>query len=488
MERSVAIREEELLAQMGWVSALARSLLSDEGLADDVAQDAWVVATERPPRARQGAGLKAWLASLTRTLARQSVRSTKRRKLREQSAAKPEAVAPDSSIVERGALQERVVRAVMELEEPYRSTVLLRYLDGLSAPQIAARSGESPAVVRKRLERALERLRLKLDSAFDGNRRAWAVAALSLVSQNTARIGKTGILTMAKSTIGSISLAAFAATILVGTYLISRSSTHSSEPSSSPAHVSGAAGASPKAIADAQIPTSRAPATVSRASEPAPIAVGEASPNERLSSELDNIAQSFLTDQPEVDRLADVFDAIGRVATIVPGSISSKAAESPDPAAGPGATITTRRTTGSLLVPGTNITAQFETNQRGTRITIQSDGKTPLRKPFMQRDVSMFLGPPGSPDQVAHLYVQFQPDSRTDSSDVLGAEEEAVIGWAVGYDAKGMGRQALTMARGPEAGSWRIGFSEKRPEEKQEGVVKPACFDTWYRLLDPVVR
>ena len=52
---------------------------------------------------------------------------------------------------------------VLGLDEPARKTVLLRYFDGLSAPEIAERRGENPVTVRKRLSRALAVLRARLE-------------------------------------------------------------------------------------------------------------------------------------------------------------------------------------------------------------------------------------------------------------------------------------------------------------------------------------
>ncbi len=89
-----AINQEELLAQMGWVQSLAWSLVRDPNVAQDVAQEAWLAALSRPPRATSGPGLRAWLASVTRTLARQSVRSERRRTAREHKAASAESTGP----------------------------------------------------------------------------------------------------------------------------------------------------------------------------------------------------------------------------------------------------------------------------------------------------------------------------------------------------------------------------------------------------------
>ena len=65
--------EEELLAQSDWVRALARSLVRDEGAAEDLFQDTWVAALRSPPSER--GALRGWLARVTRHLAWKRQRS-----------------------------------------------------------------------------------------------------------------------------------------------------------------------------------------------------------------------------------------------------------------------------------------------------------------------------------------------------------------------------------------------------------------------------
>jgi hypothetical protein len=55
-----------------------------------------------------------------------------------------------------------LVEKVLELDEPGRTVVILRYFDGLSGPEIAARLGIQPGAVRMRLKRALDQLRREL--------------------------------------------------------------------------------------------------------------------------------------------------------------------------------------------------------------------------------------------------------------------------------------------------------------------------------------
>ena len=164
---------DELLAQLGWVRSLASSLVADPARADDVAQDATLLALERlPAGARSGSALRAWLAGVTRKLAHGSRRAEARRASREAQAARPEAEGSADEIVERADLHQRLVQAVLALDEPYRSAVLLRHLEGLGAPAIAERTGVTPAAVRQRISRGLAQLREQLDGDL-GGRHAW---------------------------------------------------------------------------------------------------------------------------------------------------------------------------------------------------------------------------------------------------------------------------------------------------------------------------
>lgn len=167
---------------MGWVRDLARHLVADPGTAEDVAQEAWLAARTAPPADVRSEGqLRAWLGVVVRNLVRRSARSAGRRGDREARAARDEALEPTADVVARAALAQDLTRRVMELDDPYRSAILLRYFDGLSTAEVAERQGTSPAAARKRLSRGLERLRARLDDANGGDRDAWTMALLPLI-------------------------------------------------------------------------------------------------------------------------------------------------------------------------------------------------------------------------------------------------------------------------------------------------------------------
>jgi RNA polymerase sigma factor (sigma-70 family) len=170
---------DELLRHAPWMRALARSLVLDDATADDVTQDAWVVALEHPPRAT--ASLGGWLATVVRSLVARRARGESRRRARERAAAATEALESTDDVVARAGIHRRLVDAVLALDEPYRSTLLLRFFDGLPPRAIAERKGLNDATVRTHLKRGLDRLRERFDAEHGGDRRAWLAALAPLV-------------------------------------------------------------------------------------------------------------------------------------------------------------------------------------------------------------------------------------------------------------------------------------------------------------------
>src|SRR5262245_20131031 len=176
---SVLSDPETLLTHGDFVRALARSPL-DEHRAEDVVQQTWGAALERPPRAP--GRLRAWLAIVARNFAARAARSEDRRARREEAAARPERVPSTAEVFEREAARRRVVEAVVALAEPYRASVLLRYFENLPPREIAARLDVLVGTVRTRLKRALAQLRARLDREHGGDGRAWGLALAPLAA------------------------------------------------------------------------------------------------------------------------------------------------------------------------------------------------------------------------------------------------------------------------------------------------------------------
>jgi len=164
---------EELLGQAAWVRRLARSLTLDDARAEDATQDAFVAALERPPRSARNP--RGWFASVLANAARSAGRAEGRRARRERASARPEALPSAAELAGELEWQRRIAAAVLALDEPYRTTLLLHFYRGLAPAEIARRRGEPAATVRSHLKRGLDQLRARFDREHRGERRAWSV-------------------------------------------------------------------------------------------------------------------------------------------------------------------------------------------------------------------------------------------------------------------------------------------------------------------------
>ena len=168
---------EQLLQDAAWLRRLATTLANDSDDADDLVQESWIAAWRRQPDASRP--MRPWLAKVVRDLAGMKRRSDRRRAAREAiiaDDAQPPA-APDE-LVEQMRLHRLLVDLVLELDEPYRSTVIARFVEGRTSASIAHSLGIPAGTVRKRLREALLRLRAKLD-ARSGDRNRWAPAVIA---------------------------------------------------------------------------------------------------------------------------------------------------------------------------------------------------------------------------------------------------------------------------------------------------------------------
>lgn len=166
---------EILLRETRWLNGLARQLVSDPHRAQDVAQDAWVALAEHRGPVSE---LRPWLRRVTWNLAYRLRSRESQRAHREAAAARSDAQPSAAETVECIRVQHRVVAALLKLDEPYRSTVALRFFDGLPPRKIAARMSVPVNTVHSRLQRALAAMRRDLDREFS-DRRAWVIPLLA---------------------------------------------------------------------------------------------------------------------------------------------------------------------------------------------------------------------------------------------------------------------------------------------------------------------
>jgi RNA polymerase sigma-70 factor (ECF subfamily) len=197
---------EELLADASWLRRLALRLANDRDDADDLVQDTWIAAWQRVPDADRP--LRPWLTKVVRDIARMRRRAERRRASRE-SAIEPTVGASPDELLAQLRLHRLLTDLVLELEEPFRSTILARFVEGRSAVDIARSAGIPDSTVRWRLREGLGRLRAQLDARAEG-RKVWAPGVLAFATggMNVAKPTKslTTIILLLLALLGGIAV------------------------------------------------------------------------------------------------------------------------------------------------------------------------------------------------------------------------------------------------------------------------------------------
>ena len=211
-----SIDADRLIAEGRSLRALARSLL-DADRADDLVQDSFVAALRQRGVVRSPGP---WLTGVVTRLAARWRRSDARRSAREQRVVRDhlDAAADPARIAAEAETLRAIAVAVHELDEPFRTVVVLRFWHDATASDIAARLGVPAETVRTRLFRGLERLRARLDTR-PGGRAAWggslgafasAKKAAGVAAPAAAMLG-AGILMNTKLLLGGTALVVTAA-------------------------------------------------------------------------------------------------------------------------------------------------------------------------------------------------------------------------------------------------------------------------------------
>jgi RNA polymerase sigma factor (sigma-70 family) len=163
----VGVNPEAVLGKLDGLRALARSLVHGDADADDLLQDTAVAALEHPPADLAGRPVIGWLKAVLRNRWRMDQRSSARRLAREHAVAIAAEDRDDRSTdpIDRARALARLASALVALDEPFRTAVIRRYLDGRTAAEIARELEVPAATVRWRLMTGLARLRAALDDS-----------------------------------------------------------------------------------------------------------------------------------------------------------------------------------------------------------------------------------------------------------------------------------------------------------------------------------
>ena len=181
--------EHDLFQHRDFLLRLALHLVGRDE-AEDLAQDVWAKALEHPPSSATGA--RGWLARVAHNLAVNRFRARARRARRELDSARAEGASQElGELDERFELGRTLAAAVQALDPPYRAVILLRFFEGLAHAEIATRLELPLATVRTRQQRALARLRERLDREH-GGREAWSVGLGAWVARRGMPVAAGG--------------------------------------------------------------------------------------------------------------------------------------------------------------------------------------------------------------------------------------------------------------------------------------------------------
>ena len=166
-----------VLAHQDRLYTIALRVLGDPNDAQEAAQDALIrayraLATYDPPRIR-ALRLRGWLTTIVlnrcrSTLARGAARRAPARPLDDVTGTSHEPTAAMAAgpvaLVERHDERDRWAERLAALPLAYRTAVVLRHVDGLSYPEVAAALGRPEGTVKAQVHRGIAQLRAMLEA------------------------------------------------------------------------------------------------------------------------------------------------------------------------------------------------------------------------------------------------------------------------------------------------------------------------------------
>jgi RNA polymerase sigma factor (sigma-70 family) len=166
-ERKITEALEQLMARHGAaVYRYCRTALGDATLAEDVQQQVFLEAFRDLPRFGGRSSLRTWLLGIARHRVLDSARRRRRTLARiDDAIVEPvdPAPSPDQGL-DDARLRAALLVSLSELDEPVRTSVLLRYQQGLTYEEMAEICGEHAGTLQARVARAVRRLRDRIVS------------------------------------------------------------------------------------------------------------------------------------------------------------------------------------------------------------------------------------------------------------------------------------------------------------------------------------
>lgn len=143
---------------IGMVYSAALRQVHDPHLAEELTQIVFMLLASKADLLPKGTIVSGWLYRTARFVALDALKKRHRRKQREQQAAEMQASAAEDSDWEQ--IAPLLDEAMSELSEKDRDAVVLRFFEEKSLAEVGTALGADPEAARKRVARALEKLRV----------------------------------------------------------------------------------------------------------------------------------------------------------------------------------------------------------------------------------------------------------------------------------------------------------------------------------------
>ncbi len=156
----------EVAENARWLQQRAMNLTRSRDLARDLVQETFAAWLHKPPTIEHS--LRGWLEAVLRNHYRMWCRGNDRRHRRELAIEEtPDLDTPDTEI-DRGRVSGWLRHEIEQVQEPYRSTLRLRYYDNLRPAEIARALGVPQSTVRRRSMIGLRMLKARMLTRFGG--------------------------------------------------------------------------------------------------------------------------------------------------------------------------------------------------------------------------------------------------------------------------------------------------------------------------------
>ena len=148
--RIIALHHEEMRRVCAYIAG-------DLAIAEEATQAAWVIAWKRMSDVSEPKHLRPWLVRVAANEAKQLLRHrSTRTKYEISTGASQEAGGRDPAT---GVTGMDLREAISRLDPDDRALIAMRYVAGFDSNELGIATGKSPAAVRQRLKRLLDRLR-----------------------------------------------------------------------------------------------------------------------------------------------------------------------------------------------------------------------------------------------------------------------------------------------------------------------------------------